>query len=47
MESVSFQSSPGDIPALVRQFQFVHEKTLEAAAKRAAEAVIREAEADA
>ncbi len=38
---------PGDIPALVRQFQFVREKTPEAAAKRVAEAVIREAEADA
>ena len=38
---------PGDIPALVRQFQFVREKSPEAAAKRVAEAVMREADADA
>lgn len=38
---------PGDIPALVRQFQFVREKSPEAAARRVAEAVMREAETDA
>lgn len=38
---------PGDIPALVRQFQFVREKSPEAAAKRVAEAVMLEAEASA
>jgi hypothetical protein len=35
---------PADIPALVRQFQFVREKTPEAAAKRVAEAILRETE---
>jgi hypothetical protein len=35
---------PADIPALVRQFQFVREKTPEAAAKRVAEAIVRETE---
>jgi hypothetical protein len=33
---------PADIPAVVRQFQFVREKTPEAAARRVAEAVIHE-----
>jgi len=33
---------PSDIPAVVRQFQFVREKSPEAAAKRVAEAVMHE-----
>lgn len=33
---------PAEIPAVVRQFQFVREKSPEAAAKRVAEAVMRE-----
>lgn len=33
---------PADIPAVVRQFQFVREKTPEAAAQRVAEAVMHE-----
>jgi TIR domain-containing protein len=33
---------PADIPAVVRQFQFVREKSPEAAAKRVAEAVLYE-----
>jgi hypothetical protein len=33
---------PADIPAVVRQFQFVREKSPEAAAKRVAEAVMHE-----
>lgn len=33
---------PADIPAVVRQFQFVREKSPEAAAKRVAEAVVHE-----
>jgi hypothetical protein len=33
---------PSDIPALVRQFQFVREKSPEAAAKRVAEAIVHE-----
>jgi hypothetical protein len=36
---------PADIPALVSQFQFVRERTPEAAAKRVAEAIMRETEA--
>lgn len=36
---------PAEIPAIVRQFQFVREKSPEAAAKRVAEAVMRELEA--
>lgn len=35
--------NPGDIPAAVSQFQFVREKSPEAAAKRVAEAVMYEA----
>jgi len=38
---------PADIPAVVRQFQFVREKSPEAAAKRVAEAVVRETQAGA
>lgn len=33
---------PADIPAVVRQFQFVREKSPEAAARRVAEAVVHE-----
>ncbi len=33
---------PADIPSVVRQFQFVREKSPEAAAKRVAEAVLHE-----
>ncbi len=40
---LSDEVDPADIPSGIRQFQFVREKSPEAAAKRVAEAVILEA----
>jgi TIR domain-containing protein len=44
---LSDEVDPGDIPAVIRQFQFVREKSPEAAAKRVAEAVMYETAAGA